>query len=92
MKAQSYVCLPRNSPFCADCALPCVSLEASCKYLTLSYSQQVDAKVVTQLLPILLSGLKKQSHTEYQLATYMLLMRLITRCSLAPQLFNGAAL
>ena len=74
------------------CALPCGSLEASCKYLTLSLSLQVDEKMVAQLLPFLLSGLKKQSNMEYQLATYMLLMRLITRCSPAPQLFNGAAL
>ena len=64
----------------------------SCGYLTLSVPQQVDEKMVAQILPFLLSGLKKQSQTEYQLATYMVLMRLITRCSPAPHLFNGAAL
>ena len=64
----------------------------SYEYLSFSIPQQVDEKMVAQLLPFLLSGLKKQSHTEYQLATYMVLMRLITRCSPAPQLFNGAAL
>lgn len=45
---------------------------------------------MAQLLPFILPGLKDKSHAEYQLATYMLLMRLITRCSPAPQLFNGA--
>ena len=84
--------LPRKAPFCGGCALPCVSPRESYEFLTLSILQQVDEKMVAQLLPFLLSGLKKQSHTEYQLATYMMLMRLITRCSPAPQLFNGAAL
>ena len=45
---------------------------------------------MAQLLPFILPGLKDKSHAEYQLATYMLLMRLITRCSPAPQLFDGA--
>ena len=44
---------------------------------------------MAQLLPFLLPGLKAKDRTEYQLATYMLLMRLITRCSPSPQLFNG---
>ena len=84
--------LPRNTPSCGGCALPCVSPGEPCDHLTLRMPQQIDEKMVAQLLPFLLSGLKKQSHTEYQLATYMVLMRLITRCSQAPQLFNGAAL
>lgn len=50
---------------------------------------QVEEKTVAQLLPFLLPGLKAKDCTEYQLATYMLLMRLITRCSPSPQLFNG---
>ena len=44
---------------------------------------------MAQLLPFLLPGLKAKDRSEYQLATYMLLMRLITRCSPSPQLFNG---
>ena len=50
---------------------------------------QVEEKTVAQLLPYLLPGLKAKDRPEYQLATYMLLMRLITRCSPSPQLFNG---
>lgn len=69
-----------------------MSPRESYEFTSLSILQQVDEKMVAQLLPFLLSGLKKQSHTEHQLATYMVLMRLITRCSPAPQLFNGAAL
>ena len=51
---------------------------------------QVEERTVAQLLPFILPGLKDKSHAEYQLATFMLLMRLITRCSPGPQLFNGA--
>ena len=49
----------------------------------------MEEKTVAQLLPFLLPGLKAKDRSEYQLATYMLLMRLITRCSPSPQLFNG---
>ncbi len=45
---------------------------------------------MAQLLPFILPGLRDKSHANYQLATYMLFMRLITRCSPTPQLFNGA--
>lgn len=44
---------------------------------------------MSQLLPFVIPGLKGKSPAEYQLATYMLLMRLITRCKPALQLFNG---
>ena len=47
---------------------------------------------MSQLLPFLLPGLRSRDRAEYQLATYMLLMRLITRCSPSAPLFNGVLL
>ena len=57
-----------------------------------SWRLQVEEKTVAQLLPFLLPGLRSRDRAEYQLATYMLLMRLITRCSPSAPLFNGVLL
>ena len=51
---------------------------------------QVTEDAIARLLPFILNGLKAAAPKEQRMATYMIIMQLITRSTPAPQLFNGA--
>lgn len=51
---------------------------------------QVTEDAVARLLPFFLNGLKAATPKEQRMATYMIIMQLISRSTPAPQLFNGA--
>jgi hypothetical protein len=53
---------------------------------------QVDEKAAALLLPYMLEGVRSSAHRELRLATYMMIMQLISRSSPAPQLLDGECL
>ncbi len=52
--------------------------------------KQVTEDAIARLLPFILNGLKATCPKEQRMATYMIIMQLISRSTPAPQLFNGA--
>ena len=51
----------------------------------------MDERLVTQLLPFIMEGLKASAPNDYRIATYMVVMRLISLSSPAPALQEGGA-